>query len=409
MNPEDFSNSPSGKTIQTRQGYWAYVPNTLPPPIEYNGTVVQLISEAERALGELSGAGSLLPNPNILISPYIRREAVSSSRIEGTQASLSDLFFFEASGAEESPRSDVQEVQNYVRAIDYGLERLKELPLSIPLLCEIHGILFKGLKGEDNPPGEVRRRQNWIGPPGRSLYEATFVPPPVEELKPVLDALDQYLQSRPITASGGIAPQRLRRDPAQGGEGALTEPSLIQCALVHYQFEVAHPFTDGNGRIGRLLVTFFLREKGLLGQPILYLSEFFDKYKDEYYQKLLGVSQKGAWPGWFEFFLRGVAHQARAALADARKIIELHAEYQTGLGRTKKIPGAAQRLIEEIFFNPVISVAGLSRKWSLPFNSVKKGVQRLVEIGILKESTGKKRDRLFVAPKLMKLLTSQET
>ena len=385
MDPQDFNNSPSGKTIQSRQGYWAYVPNTLPPPVEYNSAVVQLVSEAERALGELSGAGSLLPNPSILISPYIRREAVSSSRIEGTQASLSDLFFFEASGAEESPRSDVQEVQNYVRAIDYGLERLKELPLSIPLLCEIHGILFKGLKGEDNPPGEVRKRQNWIGPPGRSLYEATFVPPPVEELKPVLDALDQYLTSKP------------------------EEPLLIQCALVHYQFEVIHPFTDGNGRIGRLLVTFFLREKGLLGQPILYLSEFFDKFKDEYYQKLLGASQKGAWPGWFEFFLRGVAHQARAALADARRIIELHAEYQTGLGQTKKIPGAAQRLIEEIFFNPVISVAGLSRKWNLPFNSVKKGVQRLVEIGILKETTGKKRDRLFVAPKLMKLLTSQET
>ncbi|MCX5867070.1 MAG: Fic family protein [Proteobacteria bacterium] len=385
MNPQDFNNSPSGKTIQTRQGYWAYVPNTLPPPIEYDGAVVQLISEAERALGELSGAGSLLPNPNILISPYVRREAVSSSRIEGTQASLSDLFFFEASGAEESTRSDVQEVQNYVRAIDYGLERLKELPLSIPLLCEIHGILFKGLKGEDDLPGEVRRRQNWIGPPGRSLYEATFVPPPVEELKPVLDALDQYLKSKPV------------------------EPLLIQCALVHYQFEVVHPFTDGNGRIGRLLVTFFLREKGLLGQPILYLSEFFDKFKDDYYQKLLGVSQKGAWPGWLEFFLRGVAHQARAALADARKIILLHAEYQTGLGRTKKIPGAAQRLIEEVFFNPVISVAGLSRKWNLPFNSVKKGVQRLVEIGILRETTGKKRDRLFVAPKLMKLLTSQES
>lgn len=384
MNPKDFKNSPSGKCIKTSKGYWAFMPNRLPPPIRYDKDFVHLLSEADRMLGELSGTGRLLPNPYFLIGPYIRREAVSSSRIEGTQASLNDLFFFEAAGTEEPKVPDVREVRNYVWAMEHGIERLKELPISIRLIREIHKVLMEGVRGEHATPGELRRNQNWIGAPGCGLNEATFIPPPVEEMQQALSDWEKHLHS----------------DPDQ--------PPLIQCALMHYQFEAIHPFLDGNGRIGRLLITFFLSERGYLTQPLLYLSAFFDRFRDEYYSRLLAVSQRGDWRGWIGFFLRGVANQCKDAISDARKILDLHAEYQRTLEATKKIPETAHRLVDEIFLNPVISISGLSRKWNLPFNSVKTGVLRLIDIGILREVTEKKRKKLFLAPKLMELLTGTD-
>jgi len=384
MDPQLFINSNSGKCVKTRQGYWTFVPNPLPPRLEYSGTTARLLADASAALGELFGTGNLLPDSSFVITPSIRREAVSSSRIEGTQASLSDLFFFEASEMETGPDSEIQEVQKYVRAMEHGLDRLKEMPLGMNLIGEIHKILVGDGRGEESPPENIRTGQNWIGPPGCSLYDATYVPPPAEEVGQCLTAWDGYLHQE------------------------QAEPPLVQCALIHYQFEAIHPFVDGNGRIGRLLITFHLRERDLLNRPLLYLSEFFDRHKDEYYTRLLGISQRGEWQAWLEFFLRGVAHQAREATGYARKLETLHEEYRKKLGSTKKIPGAAHRLLEETFKNPVISVAALHRKWNMPFNSVKKGVQRLVEIGILEETTGKKRDRLYVAPRLLKLLTASE-
>jgi Fic family protein len=365
-------------------GYYAFLPNPLPPRINYNRNLSFLLSEAGRLLGELSGTGRLLPNPYLLISPYIRREAVSSSRIEGTQASLSDLFFFEAAEPEMPKVPDVREVQNYVRAMEYGIGRLSELPISIRLIREIHKVLMEGVRGEHMTPGELRGRQNWIGPPGCKLNEAMFIPPPVEEMNDALSDWEKYLHSNP------------------------KEPPLIQCALMHYQFEAIHPFLDGNGRIGRLLITFFLCERGFLSQPFLYLSAFFEKYREEYYSRLLAVSQKGDWRGWIEFFLRGVANQAQEAISDAKKILELHAEYQIILKGTKKIPGTAHRLIDEIFLNPFISISRLSKKWNRSFNSVKLGVMRLVRIGILKEVHGRKRKKVFYAPKLLDLLTAND-
>lgn len=384
MNPEDFKNSSAGKCIKTSRGYWAFVPNPLPPRISYDKEIIQLLSKADRLLGELSGTGRLLPNPYLLISPYIRREAVSSSRIEGTQASLNDLFFFEAAQTEKPKVPDVREVRNYVRAMEYGIDRLKELPISIRLIRKIHKVLMEGVRGEHATPGELRRSQNWIGPPGCLLNEATFIPPPVEEMKQALSDWEKYLYSNP------------------------DEPSLIQCALMHYQFETIHPFLDGNGRIGRLLITFFLCENVFLTQPLLYLSVFFDRYKEEYYSRLLAISQRGDWRGLIEFFLRGIAHQSQEAILDAKKILDLHVEYQRTLEKTKKIPESAHRLIDEIFLNPVISISGLSKKWRMPFNSVKTGVLRLIEIGILKEVVGRKRNKLFTAPKLMELLTTTD-
>ncbi|MGH7372019.1 MAG: Fic family protein, partial [Candidatus Methylomirabilales bacterium] len=248
MDPAEFSGSPSGKVVRTPQGYWAFVPNPLPPPIQYDPETVGLLSDADRGLGHLAGIGQLLPNPHLLIAPYIRREAVLSSRIEGTQASLSDLLYFEAA-EEEPPRApDVQEVQNYVRAMEYGLKQLKKLPLSLRLVREIHAILMGGVRGEQRRPGEFRQTQNWIGPPGCSLVEATFVPPPVSEMNDALGAWEKFLHE------------------------VKDIPPLVQCAVLHYQFEAIHPFLDGNGRAGRLLITFFLCERGYLPQPLLYLS-----------------------------------------------------------------------------------------------------------------------------------------
>ena len=385
MNPKDFENSSAGLCIKTLKDYWAFIPHPLPPDINYDKPLIRLLSDADRVLGELSGTGRLLANPYLLIAPYIRREAVSSSRIEGTQASLNDLFYFEATESEKPEAPDVREVKNYVRAMEYGIDRLEKLPISIRLICEIHRVLIEDVRGHHATPGEIRRSQNWVGPPGCSLQEATYVPPPVEEMKNALGEWEKYLHS------------------------ASDAPPLIQCALMHYQFEVIHPFLDGNGRVGRLLITFFLWEKGLLAQPLLYLSAFFDRFRDEYYSRLLSVSKYGDWQGWIEFFLRGVVNQAKDAISDAKKIIELHAEYRRKLESTKKIPESAYRLVEEMFIIPVVSITGLSKKWNMPFNSVKTGVLRLVKIGILREATGRKRNKLYVASDLIKLLSAPGT
>ncbi|MDI6734936.1 MAG: Fic family protein [bacterium] len=384
MRPEDFKDSKSGKCLKTVSGYWAFIPNPLPPCIEYDDEIIYLLSEANRFLGELSGTGRFLSNPYLLIAPYVRREAVSSSHIEGTQASLSDLFLYEAEQTKQSKTIDVKEVFNYVQAMEYGIANLEKLPISVRLFREIHKILMKDVRGEKATPGELRKSQNWIGPPGCSLNDATYVPPPVEEMKDAFSQLEKYIHSDP------------------------KEHPLIQGALIHCQFETIHPFLDGNGRVGRLLITFFLIEKGFLTQPLLYLSSFFDKFRDEYYRCLIEVSQRSDWNRWFKFFLRGIITQSNDAISDAKKIIELNAEYKKRLEVTKKVPQTAQRLIDEIFLNPVISISAVSKKWKVPFMSVKRGVERLVEIEILKEVSGKERNRFFVADKLLKVLTGKD-
>ncbi|MDH5466524.1 MAG: Fic family protein [Candidatus Aminicenantes bacterium] len=383
MNPKDFRNPQAGSIRKAPRGYWTFLPAPLPPKIHYNLEIIQTLSEADRLLGELSGTGRLLQNPHLLIAPAIRLEAVSSSRIEGTQASLSDLFFFEADKNIEIKVPDVKEVQNYVRALEFGIERLKDLPISIRLIREIHRILMKDVRGEHATPGELRKSQNWIGAPGCNLENATYVPPPPGDMGNAFSNWEKYLHSNP------------------------KEPVLVQCALMHYQFEAIHPFLDGNGRIGRLLITFFLCERGCLTQPLLYLAAYFEKLRDEYYKRLLAVSQEGDWESWLTFFLKGVALQSQQAIEDAKKLLELHTEYLHNLEQTQKIPDTARRLINEIFLNPVVSISQLSKKWKKPFNSVKVGVQRLLELGILEQIEGRRRNKLYVATKLMKLLTGE--
>jgi len=381
MNPKDFKQSSAGKCFKTPQRYWAFTPAALPPPIDFTVDLIHQLSEANRLLGELSGTGKLLPNPYLLISPYIRREAVSSSRIEGTLTSLSDLFFFESAESEKPRVPDVIEVRNYVKAMEYGLQRLAKLPVSTRLVREIHKVLMENVRGGNATPGELRKSQNWIGPPGCILNNATYVPPPVNEMKKSLSDWEKFIHSKQDI------------------------PILIQCALMHYQFEAIHPFLDGNGRIGRLLITFFLCERKYLTQPLLYVSAFFDRFRKEYYSRLLAVSQRGEWNQWIQFFLNGVITQSTEAISDAEVILSLHAEYRRLIEESKKVPESAYRLCEEIFLNPVVSISTLSKKWQIPFNSVKTGVNRLIKLGILREEADRKRNKLFVASKLMELLT----
>jgi len=379
MNPEEFRASTSGKMIRTIEGYWAFVPNPLPPAIEYDREMVRLISEADRGLGRLAGIGQLLPNPHLLIAPYVRREAVLSSRIEGTQASLSDLLLFEAA-EEEPPRApDVQEVRNYVRAMEYGLKRLEKLPLSLRLVREIHARLMEGVRGKKRSPGEFRQVQNWIGPPGCSLAEATFVPPPVPEMHAALDEWEKFLHN------------------------AKDIPLLVQCALMHYQFEAIHPFVDGNGRVGRLLITFFLCERGELPQPLLYLSAFFEQHRAEYYGRLLEVSRSGDWSGWIRFFLRGIGTQASAAAEDSQLIVKLQQRYRELLQQRKASP-AAIAIMEELFLNPYVTATRLSKRLKVSFPTVQSTIDWLVKAGLLREITGRRRNRIYFAEELLRAI-----
>ena len=386
MNPETFKNSTAGKCIRTisRPPYWAYVPNPLPPKIEVDWELASLLSKADITLGKLSGAGQLLPNPHLLISPFIRREAVMSSRIENIQSGLEDLFLFEADETDPPPVSDVKEVINYVRAMEYGIKRLPELPISSRLICEIHEILMEEVRGERATPGLLRTSQNWIGSPGCTLMDATYVPPPVPEMKQCFSDLEKYIHS---------APQ---------------EPALIQCALVHYQFEAIHPFLDGNGRIGRLLITFMLLERKLLSQPLLYLSDFFEQHRDEYYELLLNVSQKGDWKAWFTFFLNGVRQQSEDALLTVQELLDLQNRYRA-IATGPRVPKVVNRLIEYLFASPIISISVLSKAWKITYSTVQRGVDYLIEKDILREITGGQRNRLFVAREILNIIMTERT
>ena len=387
MNQEDFRSSTAGQCIRTinRPPYWAYVPNSLPPKIEVDWELASLLSKADSKLGELSGAGQLLTNPHLLISPlFMRRESVTSSRIENTQSGLEDLFSFEADETESPPASDIQEVRNYVRAMEYGIKRLEELPVSSRLICEIHGILMKGVRGEGATPGLLRTSQNWIGSPGCTLIDATYVPPPEQEMQQCLSDLEKYIHSN------------------------AREPALIQCALVHYQFEAIHPFLDGNGRIGRLLITFMLLEKKLLSQPLLYLSDFFEQHRKEYYELLLNVSQKGEWKAWFTFFLNGVRQQSEDALLTVQKLLDLQNRYREIAASSRALKSVSP-LIDHLFANPIISISELSKAWKMTFPTVRRGVNYLIEKGILREITRRSRNRLFVAREIFNIIMTERT
>lgn len=383
MNCTEYQEASSGRCIRHQRGYYYFMPEPLPPKIDYDMDLANLMAEANRALSELSGTGRNLKNPYMLVSPYIRREAVSSSKIEGTQSSMSDLFIYEASSRKESRFSDTQEVHNYVSTMVEGVKLLQELPISTRFICNLHKTLLEGVRGEHGTPGELRQSQNWIGPSGCTLNDATYVPPPLEELGNVLGEWEKYVNS------------------------ASSEQTLMQAAIMHYQFEAIHPFIDGNGRIGRLLVTLFLMQKGLLSHPLLYLSEFFEKHRQDYYRLLLAVSQKGAWEEWCKFFFRGVVQMSEDALDNSIRLLELYEIYCKMLHDAKRVPEITHRLVDELFTAPVISISNLSRKWETGFTSVNAGVVSLEKLGILKEITGRSRGRMYASPEVMLLLTGE--
>lgn len=358
---------------------WAYVPNPLPPPLTFSTSLVRSLSEADQALGELNGAGRMLPNPHLLIGPFLRREAVESSRIEGTITDLRQIVLYEADPDVADRDPDREEVYNYVRALEYGLTRLSTLPVSRRLMREVHGRLMAGVRGAEKSPGEFRDRQNAIGRDGQDASECRFVPPPVGPMNQALEDLERYVNE----------PSAL--------------PPLVDLAIIHYQFEAIHPFLDGNGRVGRLLVSLLLQEKGCLCQPLLFLSAFFERNRDDYVDHLLQVSREAAWEGWIGFFLKAVATQAREASGRCRELLDLWKGYREQLldgGKSANL----LKLLDFLFERPSIRSAEAARKLGITFPAAQSNIERLVALGILVEVTGKARDRIYLAPKILAIV-----
>lgn len=380
MRPKDFARS-AGTLVRTSDGHQAFVPGSLPPKLEITWPLANHLSLADRKLSELGGIARNLPNPHLLIQPFTRKEAVLSSRIEGTVASLSDLFSFEALGSIGELPDDVIEVSNYVVALEWGLKRLKTLPVSLRLIRELHERLMKGVRGYNMMPGEFRRSQNWIGGPGCRIAEAKFVPPPPVEMKKSLESLEIYLHS-----SGDI-------------------PPLIRLAIVHYQFEAIHPFLDGNGRIGRLLITLLMVSSGLLPQPLLYLSAYFERNRSEYYRLLLEVSQHGAWQEWISFFLQGVTEQSAAAFSEAQRLGDLEVAYKKRFDRPR-VTAALLRTIDFLFTGPIVTVKSVATHLSLSQPAAQAIIDKLANAKILEEVTGKGKGRIYVAKEILASLES---
>lgn len=367
------STNRAGKYVKQPTGYRAFEPAPLPPapPIEMDGELQRLLSAADLALGRLDGSVLTLPNPDLFVFMYVRREAVLSSQIEGTQSSLQDLLAAEAHLLDLVPH-DVDEVVNYVRAMNHGLARLPQLPVSVRLFREIHVELLRGTRGGRLQPGELRTSQNWIGPAGCTLATATFVPPPPYLVPDSLGALEQFLH----------------RDDAL--------PPLVRIALAHVQFESIHPFLDGNGRIGRLLITFLLTEGRILQKPVLYLSHYFKQHRQEYYDRLQAVRDRGEWEAWLRFFLRGVAEVAAQSAATARRILQMREEHRMAItARFGRAAGNGHRVLESLFDRPIVSVADVQRLIGTTYMAANTTVSRLEEVGVLQEVTGHSRNRRF--------------
>jgi Fic family protein len=366
--------SRAGQYVEQIEGYGAFIPNPLPPVPEIimDQEMWNALSQADRALGRLDGATDALPNPDLFVFMYVRKEAVLSSQIEGTQASLIDVLEFESQALEPDNPQEVAEVVNYISAVNYGLERLKELPVSLRLIREIHQELMKGVRGAERNPGEFRRSQNWIGAGGCSLAEASYVPPPPYEMLQSLDNLEKFLHS------------------------SNPMPTLIKVGLAHAQFETIHPFLDGNGRTGRLLITFLLCEQNILLRPLLYISYYFKKHRSEYYDRLQAVRDSGNWEGWLKFFLRGVYEVAQEAAATARKIVNLKEEHrQLVLNAMGRRSGNAIALLESLYFRPIFTVEHAEAITNLSYPNANTLIKDLSDIGLLQEITGQKRNRAF--------------
>lgn len=370
----------AGQFVRQLDGYTAFLPAPLPPdpPPRLDVEMVNLLSRADRALGRLDGVASILPNPDLFVAMFVRQEAVLSSQIEGTQSTLEDVLQFEVDEKGPDLPKDVGDVVNYVNAMNFGLERLKDLPLSLRLIREIHGRLLQGVRGGEKTPGEFRRTQNWIGSAGCTLASATFVPPPVHELHPALDNLEKFLHD------------------------AESFPVLIHCALSHAQFETIHPFIDGNGRVGRLLITFLLCQREILQRPLLYLSSYLKARRAEYHDRLMAIRQSGDWEGWIKFFLQGVFEVSQAASETARKILELRERYR------QRVKAQALPLLDYLFEQPIVSIGMVQDRLRCGFPTASKYVEKFEKEGVLREMTGFQRNRRFRFDPYLSLFESPE-
>lgn len=369
-------------TITGDEQVRAFVPFPLPPqpPLDLKGPLQQTLEAALLALGRLDGVTTLLPDQTLFLYTYVRKEAVLSSQIEGTQSSLSDLLLFELEEAPGVPLDDVVEVSNYVAALEHGLRRLREgFPLSNRLLSEIHGVLLSRGRGSEKTPGEFRRSQNWIG--GSRPGNADFVPPPHRVVPACMADLERFLHAR---------------------EDGL--PLLLRAGLAHVQFETIHPFLDGNGRVGRLLVTLLLCQAGVLREPLLYLSLYLKQQRERYYDLLNYVRQSGDWEEWLAFFLEGVRVTATGAVDVAQQIAQMFQENHNRIQRTGRRAGSAIRVHEALKERPVLPLAEVRKKTTLAFPTATRAMELLVEHGIAREITGKRRDRLFVYDRYLAIL-----
>ncbi|WP_420638932.1 Fic family protein [Candidatus Poriferisocius sp.] len=382
MDPKRFDAPSLGKPVKTpgAHGYWTYHPQPLPTALALKASTVRILSEADRALGRLAGAGRLLPNPHLLLQPYVAREALASSRIEGTQASLSEVFDAQARETAEGP---VREVTNYIRALEHGLARLADLPVSKRLLREVHAILLEDVRGQERMPGEFRRSQNWIGSADNRPDTARFVPPPPAEMEVALDALERYFH----------APTEL--------------PPLIEIALIHYQFETIHPFLDGNGRLGRLLIAFLLVQRSLLPQPLLYLSAYFERRRSDYYDRLQAVRERGELAEWLDFFLTGVSEESADAVSRAEALADLREQYRSMLAGDRSRAG---EVVDLVFQNPFLVTNRVAAQLDVTAQSAMNHIRRLESEGIVQEVVGiPGRSKRWVATEVFRVLDPDAT
>lgn len=376
----------SGLYVAQSSGYRAFIPKPLPPEpaIEVDDEIMRLLSEANLAVGRLDGIAQNVPEPDLFVAMYVNREAVLSSQIEGTQSTLEDLLVAELEPQRQGLPSDVDEVVNYVAAMNYGLERLTALPLSLRLIREIHAQLLRGVRGANRAPGEFRKTQNWIGPQGAPISAATFVPPPVPDMLVALRDFESFLN------------------------GPSSHPLLIEVGLAHAQFETIHPFLDGNGRVGRLLITFLLVNAQALHRPLLYLSHYFKQHRIEYYDRLMAIRTNDDWEGWLKFFLRGVAETASEAQATAQRIFDLRERHRR-LVLDRRLAPKGLDLLALLFRRPLVNVQLVADELQSTYQTANTLVRRFEELGLLRETTGAKRGRVFRYQPYLDLFTETTT
>jgi len=381
MQPDSIDAQQHRHLVRAERGYHAFMPPPLPPELHFDGRLVRQLSRADRALGQLAGVAHTLPNSEILAQPILHREAVLSSRIEGTQATLSELVLYELDQGAPAAGSDVREVLNYVAAVKHVLDPQRRLPLSISLLREAHEILLSGVRGGYATPGEVRKTQNWIGPPGCVLNTATYVPPPPERLWQCLDSFEKFLHAKHEL------------------------PPLVTIACLHYQFEAIHPFLDGNGRVGRLLIILLMVEWKLLPAPLLDLSAYLEPRRDDYYARLHAVSATGDWTAWLSFFADVVANQAGDALERARELQTLRDAYRTRV-TTARSSALLPQLVDDLFRTPALTINRAATLLNVTHRAATLTVGKLVDAGIIVEVPRRGRTRFFLAAEILRVVDS---